>query len=322
MTEEVRVKKRKKKKKKSNVWKWLLGTLAVLLIVGGIFAFYVFKQVTDTAKEIHEPIEDRPASEKRGEEGHVDVEKSQPFSILILGVDERANDAGRSDTMIVMTVNPNTNSSKMVSIPRDTYTEIIGKGINDKINHSYAFGGVKMAMDTTENLLDIPIDYVVQVNMESFKDIVDAVGGITVSNNFAFSSGGFNFPEGKISLSGDEALAFVRMRKQDPNGDFGRQDRQKQVIQGVMREGLSADAVLKLNSILDAVGDNVRTNMAYSEMKDVQANYRSAAGQIDQLYFKQGTGETISGIWYYMMNDAELNTVKQELKSHLELDQE
>lgn len=319
MTEGVQVRKRKKKRIKNAAWKWILGILALILLVGAMYFIYVYKQVTDTAKEIHEPLVDRPASEKRGDEGHVDVEKAQPFSILILGVDARANDAGRSDTMVVMTVNPNTGSSKMVSIPRDTYTEIVGKGINDKINHSYAFGGVKMALETTENLLDIPIDYVVQVNMESFKDIVDAVGGITLNNSFSFSEGGYNFPEGKITLNGDEALTYVRMRKQDPSGDFGRQDRQKQVIQGVIRESMSVNSVLKLNSILDAVGDNVRTNMAYSEMLDVQTNYRSAAGQIDQLYFTQGVGETINGIWYYRMNEEELAKVSSELKQHLQL---
>lgn len=318
MSERVRVKKRKKKK--SKVLKWVLGIIGVFLLIGGVFAFYIFKQVTDTAKEIHEPIADRPVSEKREEGKHVEVEKGQPFSVLVLGVDEREGDAGRSDTMIVMTVNPNTNSSKMVSIPRDTYTEIVGRGIQDKINHSYAFGGVKMAMDTTENLLDIPIDYVVQVNMESFKDIVDAVGGITVNNTLNFTEAGFTYPEGKISLTGEEALAYVRMRKQDPNGDFGRQDRQKQVIQGVIREGMSVNSVLKLNAILDSVGENVRTNMAYNEMVDVQSNYRSAAGQIDQLYFERGTGETINGIWYYIMNEEELSAVKNELKTHLELE--
>ena len=306
-------------KKKRKPWKWVLGILALVLVAGGVYAAFVYKQVTDTAKGIVEPIEDYEPSEKRGNE-HVDVEKSQPFSMLILGVDAREGDSGRSDTMIVMTVNPNTGSSKMVSIPRDTYTEIIGRGNMDKINHSFAFGGVKMAMDTTENLLDIPIDYVVQVNMESFKDIVDAVGGITVNNGFAFSEGGHSFAEGEISLNGEEALAYVRMRKQDPNGDFGRQDRQKQVIQGVVREGMSVNAILKLNAVLDSVGDNVRTNMSYPEMRDVQANYRSAAGQIDQLYFKNGRGETINSIWYYIMDDQELASVQQELKTHLELE--
>lgn len=89
--------------------------------------------------------------------------------------------------MIVLTVNPNDKSMQMVSIPRDTRTEIIGKGFDDKINHAYAFGGPEMSIATVENFLDIPIDYFVQVNMESFKDIVDAVGGVTVNNKLEFS---------------------------------------------------------------------------------------------------------------------------------------
>src|SRR5690606_29205840 len=107
-------------------------------------------------------------------------------------------------------------SMKMVSIPRDTRTEIIGKGFQDKINHAYAFGGPEMAIDTVENFLDIPIDYFVQVNMESFKDIVDAVGGVTVNNSFSFNAGGYTFNEGQISLNGAEALAYSRMRYEDP----------------------------------------------------------------------------------------------------------
>src|SRR5690606_27392907 len=132
---------------------------------------------------------------------------------------------------IVLTVNPNKESIQMVSIPRDTRTEIIGKGFEDKINHAYAFGGMEMAIDTVENFLDIPIDYYVQVNMEGFKDLIDAVGGVTVENDLAFTQDGYHFPEGTITLYGDEALAFVRMRKNDPRGEFGRQLRQRQIIE-------------------------------------------------------------------------------------------
>lgn len=318
MEEIVQVKNGKKKKRK--VWKWIVISIVIFLILLGIFLAYTYQQVTDTAKEIYEPIEDREASDKR-DDRHVEVKKSLPFSVLILGVDERENDAGRSDTMIVMTVNPTLGSSKMVSIPRDTYTEIVGKGIKDKINHSYAFGGVRMAKETTEELLDIPIDYVVQVNMEGFKEIVDAVGGIEVNNGLPFESEGFQFPKGSIGLNGEEALAFVRMRYEDPDGDFGRQNRQKQVIQAIISEGISVNSVLKLNAILEAVGENVRTNMTYAEIRDVPANYRSAAGHIDQLYFESGTSSRIDGIWYYLMDEQELVTVSDELKDHLNLEE-
>ena len=87
-----------------------------------------------------------------------------------------------------------------------------GKGTEDKINHAYAFGGVEMSMNTVEKFLDIPIDYYVKMNMEGFKDIVDSVGGITVNNDLDFTVGKVHYPKGEISLNGEDALSFARMR--------------------------------------------------------------------------------------------------------------
>jgi LCP family protein required for cell wall assembly len=303
-------------RKKKKIWPWILGIIGVLVVAVVVYGFIVYKGLTDTAKGIHEPI-DRELSDKRATP--VAFEKKEPFSVLVLGVDEREGDKGRSDTMIVLTVNPKLKSSKMVSIPRDTYTEIVGKGVQDKINHAYAFGGTEMSMASIENLLDIPIDYVVQVNMESFKDIVDAVGGIQVTNTLDFNVGNYSFPKGVVKLNGEEALSFVRMRYEDPRGDFGRQDRQKQVIQAVMREGASLNSLVNYKSIFGAIGDNVKTNMTFDEMTDVQSKYRDAFGKVDQLYIKEGQGKKINGIYYYIMNDAELQNVQGELKAHLEL---
>ena len=103
---------------------------------------------------------------------------------------------------MVITLNPKNNSMKTVSIPRDTYTEIVGKGKNDKINHAYAFGGVDMSVSTVEKFLNIPINYYVEVNMEGFKDIVDAVGGVDVNNDLEFTADGHHFIKGNIHLTG------------------------------------------------------------------------------------------------------------------------
>ena len=225
---------RRDKKNKKKKWPWIVGILGLIVVGLGIYLFTVYNSFTNTLEEIHEPIErDRPIDQE------VSLGDQDPFSVLLLGVDEREDDRGRSDTVVVMTVNPAEGSTKMVSIPRDTYTEIVGRGTTDKINHAYAFGGIEMSMATVENLLDIPIDYVMQVNMEGFKDIVDAVGGVEVNNTLAFDG----YAEGTIQLDGDEALGYVRMRKQDPEGDFGRQDRQKQVIQGIMKKGASVNSL-------------------------------------------------------------------------------
>lgn len=302
--------------KKKRKWpKYLLIGFLLLLVVGGIYAYSVYSDFTKAIDTMHEPVERAQPSVERT--NVVQFAEQDPFSVLLLGVDEREDDRGRSDTMVVMTVNPELDSTKMVSIPRDTYTEIVGRGTMDKINHAYAFGGIEMSMDTTENLLDIPIDYVVQVNMEGFEDIVDAVDGVEVNNAMAFDG----FAAGTIELDGEEALDFVRMRYEDPRGDFGRQDRQKQVIQGVMRKGASINSLWNYKDIFDALGQNVRTNMTFDEMVDVQRNYQSAVTNVEQMIVEDGTGETINGIWYYMMNDAELAEITATLKEHLELEE-
>lgn len=301
---------RKKKKK----WPWVLG---ILFLLGAAYLLSIYFSFSSALKDINSPIE-REISDMRVDE--VNLDNKQPFSVLMLGVDARAGDAGRSDTIIVMTVNPTDKSTKMVSIPRDTYTEIVGKGNKDKINHAYAFGGIEMSMATVENLLDIPIDYVTKVNMEGFEDLVDAVGGVNVNNTLDFSMDKFDYPVGNITLNGEEALSYVRMRYDDPGGDFGRQDRQKQVIQGIMKEGASVKSLLNYRSIFNALGANVQTNMTFDEMVDVQKNYRDAVGKIDQLYFEKGTGGKLNdGVWYYNMNEAELAEVQGLLKEHLEI---
>lgn len=292
--------------------RWVTRSMAFLFLAGVVYLVILFPKASNTLDEIHQPIA-REASPMREEK--VVLEEKNPISVLLLGVDEREDDRGRSDTMIVLTINPTDNSTKMVSIPRDTYTEIVGLDKLDKINHAYAFGGIDMSLDTTEKLLDIPIDYVVQLNMEGFKDVIDALDGITVDNAFAFD----DFKKGELTLTGDQALDFVQMRKQDPNGDFGRQDRQKQVIQSIMSEAVSATTLFNYPKIFDALGSNVKTNMEFSEMIDIQKNYRSASTDVEQLVFEKGYGETIGGIWYYMMDQEELSAVKAELKGHLGL---
>lgn len=301
--------------KKKRKWpKYVLIALLLAVIAGGIYVYSVYSNFTDTIDTMHEPVEREKPSVERTK--IVEFDQQDPFSVLLLGVDEREDDRGRSDTMVVMTVNPETQSTKMVSIPRDTYTEIVGRGTTDKINHAYAFGGIEMSMNTTENLLDIPIDYVVQVNMEGFEDIVDAVDGVDVNNPMAFD----DFAQGEIHLNGEQALDYVQMRKQDPRGDFGRQDRQKQVIQGIMKKGASINSLWNYKDIFDALGQNVRTNMTFDEMVDVQRNYQDAVTNVDQMIVEDGYGETINGIWYYMMDDAELAEIQSTLKEHLELE--
>lgn len=296
------------------ILKW--GSIFTLAIgfVCFVITYQVYSDMKSTAKQLYKPIT-HAISEKRDEP--INIAIKEPFSALILGVDEREGDAGRSDTMIVLTVNPTLETTKMISIPRDTYTEIIGKNFKDKINHAYAFGGIEMSMKTVENLLDIPIDYVAQVNMDGFKDIINIVGGISVENSLPFQYDGDDFPIGELELDGDSALKFVRMRYDDPNGDFGRQNRQKEVIKGVLNEATALSTVLNYKSIFKTLEDNVAINVEFDDLMKIGKNYSSSFKTIEQLYLNNGSSSMMNGIYYYIPNEQELTAVQNILKEHL-----
>lgn len=304
-----------KKKKKKRTWLKVVGIIVLLFILaGGAFAYSVWNSLTNTVDTMHTPI-DR-TTDKRTKD--LALSDQEPFSMLMLGVDERDGDKGRSDTMIVLTVNPQKKSVKMLSIPRDTRTEIVGHGTQDKINHAFAFGGAKMSMDTVENFLDIPIDYYMKINMEGFKDIVDAVGGVTVQNDMDFTSDGIHFAKGTHTLNGKEALAYSRMRHDDPSGDFGRQSRQRAIIEAVIKEGASLSSLTKYDEVFAALGNNIQTNLTFDDMMDIQKNYRDASKSITQSSIN-GNGTKIDGIYYYIVSDEEKEKVQSELKEQLSI---
>ncbi|MBO5588864.1 MAG: LCP family protein, partial [Anaerovibrio sp.] len=99
--------------------------------------------------------------------------------IMIMGVDRRSDDMGRSDTLMVLTVNKDTGKTELMSLPRDTRVKIEGHGY-DKINHAYAYGGHKLTRATVENLLGIPMDYYALIDLRSFEDIIDTLDGIDI----------------------------------------------------------------------------------------------------------------------------------------------
>ena len=127
----------------------------LLFIIGAMLTFFYFES-KQLAKDIHDPLGFTPNTKLKNKE---------PIAILLLGVDERPDDPGRSDTMIVMTVNPYNERLTLVSLPRDMYVEIPGREGKDKLNHAYMYGDIPLTTKTIEKLLRIPIDYSIQVNM-------------------------------------------------------------------------------------------------------------------------------------------------------------
>lgn len=247
---------------------------------------------------------------------HPDLDRHEPFCILLLGVDERKGDRGRSDTMILISVNPAKQSALAISIPRDTRMLLPERESYDKINHAYAFGGTALSVAAVERLFGVPIAYYMKTNMEGIVDIVDTLGGVKVNNPWAFDFEGASFPKGELNLGGYETLLYVRMRYEDPKGDFGRTQRQREVLSTLVDQVASFRSLGKLPHILSRLSEDVRTNLTSGAMLDLATDYRPAIEQVDTMYLS-GTGKKIKGIYYYTVEPEERQRIQSLILAHL-----
>lgn len=304
-------------------WKKVVIGLLILLnlFIGGITYYAV--QVTNDASKMISNIRQtvKRTSLKRESGDKPNIDNAEPFSILLAGIDTGdlgRSDQGRSDSMMVVTINPKQKKSTIVSLDRDILTKIVGYGTNDKLNHAYAFGGVKMSMDTIETLLDIPLDHYVSINMRGLKDLIDAVGGIEVNNKIDFTLDGIHVEKGKQTLDGEKGLAYARMRYEDPEGDVGRQKRQREVVTKILRKAMSINGVGNYRKILKAVEKNMKTDLDWDDMMDIGTNYLSAFDTIKQKQLV-GKSQMIDEIYYQILGVNELLDIQNTLKKQLEI---
>lgn len=170
----------------------------------------------------------------------------------------------------------------------------------------------------------VPVDYFISINMEGFKDLVDAVGGITVTNDIDLTEVNSKFVKGQITLNGTDALQYVRIRHEDPRGDFGRQDRQRDVIIGIASKVISSSGVSNFESIMKAVGDNFQTNMTLSDITTMATNYSSVLKNVDSQELK-GEGEMIYSesygfdLYYFAPDQTDLERVITMFKKSLDI---
>lgn len=254
------------------------------------------------------------------------IAAKKPISILVLGVDqglEGRNDKGNSDTIILVTVNPTTKKATMTSIPRDTLTEILGETSNTsyymfKVNSAYQFGGSSGSVKTVSAMLNVPINYYVEVNMKALESLVNALGGVDVNVPFSFSYDWCDFKKGKQHLDGRHAIAYARMRYDDPRGDYGRQLRQRKIIQAVVKKGLSVNGLVNYQKLLKVFAKYVKTNLTFGDMTSLAINYRSAASNISSGYI-QGHDATISGTSLQIASTEELQKWSNKLRKSLGL---
>jgi len=273
---------------------------------------------------LNQAIHDSDRTDEATKATQEKIKNNKPISIAIFGVDsdvKRAeeNMGQRTDTLLIASINPEKNKTKLISIPRDMNSNIPEVAGNQKIAHAYAYGGPKTAMATLRQNLDVPVDAYVTLDMDGFKKMIDIFDGVTVTSNATFSYNGSSFKEGqKVKLDGDKALNYVRSRKEEgAGGDEGRTERQRQVIDALSKKANGSSNLFKLNKILKVSEENVKTDLNVGDLKSLYSNYKDATESIDK---ESIDGENLiesDGVWYFEPNEEDKNVKINVYKNNL-----
>lgn len=188
--------------------------------------------------------------------------------MLILGVDERDRDTGRSDTVMLATINPETKQAALLSFPRDMWVYVPGHG-QDKINHAYKYGGVQLSKETVEQLLGLSVDHYARMDFAGFKDIVDVLGGVEMDVEMPMhwddrrGNLHIHLSPGMQHLDGEQAMGYVRYRL---DSDYQRIKRQQHFMRALMEQKLKAKNIPRLLRVLPRIADMLETDMSEREL--------------------------------------------------------
>jgi LCP family protein required for cell wall assembly len=176
-----------------------------------------------------------------------DPDEGDPVNVLLLGSDSRAEGGSlltelgdRADTIMVVHIPADRETVHVMSIMRDSWVEIPGQGMH-KVNAALALGGVPLMVQTVEGIVDQRIDHVAVIDFEGFTGLTEALGGVTLQNDIAFSQGDYDFPAGEITVAGDEALAYVRARYPFSDGDYQRSHNQRALLRGAIEQMMTRE---------------------------------------------------------------------------------
>lgn len=280
---------------------------------------------------------------------------SEPFTLLIMGVDSSSNSLKKSnsfngDTLMLITFNPNTMNATILSIPRDTRVPIVctKSKAKNKINSTGAYGA-DCVMDTITNFTGIEIDYWVKVNFQGVISLVDALGGIDVDIPYAFCESdskrrfGNNtifLEKGPQTLNGEQTLAFARNRHTWPkycgkkysnytSNDFIRGQNQQQIVKGAVNKLKNIRSLSDIYKILDIVGDNIDTNIdkdtmitGFDTFKNIIFNSKNINNDDfigTQRLYLSGSDNMINGIYYFEYSTQSLKEIVDAMKINLEI---
>ncbi|MEK4394318.1 LCP family protein [Mammaliicoccus sp. FSL K6-3158] len=298
----------------------------VLMILPVVFGLMLY---LETKGAINDSFLDSKKSKSSLRDKPVDPSLDH-VSVLFLGVDDstsrreggqKANQS-RTDAMIYTTFNRDKKQIRMVSIPRDTLSYIPAVKYYDKITHAHAIDGPEGSMESVESTLNVPVDYYARINMEAFVEVVDELGGIEYNVPFDLNEpntedkGRIKVKKGKRNLSGDEALAVVRSRKQD--SDLERGKRQMEMIKAIIKKAQETNSINKLDDLVKIVGKNAKHNFSFEDIQNLATTYSSSKVKIKTEQVT-GTDANFNGVYFFNPDLDNLLELSNKLRKDLNL---
>lgn len=299
---------RRERRKKNRVWPWVLLVLCFIAAAaaGALFA--------------SNSLLDRNGS--LAEDGLMTAKDKS--TIMIMGVDTREDDVGRSDTLMLATIDPKKDQAALLSIPRDTRVKIKGHGF-DKINAAYAYGGERLTQSTVENFLGVNVDHYIVINTHAFQKIIDALGGIDINVEKRMyyedpwdDDGGLliDLQPGMQHMDGKTAVTYVRYRDQE--GDIGRIKRQQKFVAACMDKLTSPSIIPKLPAVIREVINSVKTDLSVRQLLEFAGTLKESRKNGLKTDMVPGKPLYINGVSYWIPDIAELRaTLANTLGLHL-----
>jgi len=298
--------------------------LSLIIVLTTLYGFSLYNKYQETLKKIS-IIDETEELPKDNEDSPVKSE--EPFILLIYGISARmdSNEIGHSDTMMLALVDPQEVSVQLISIPRDSYVEIPGYGMN-KINVAYPYGGSKLMIETLESWLSIDISGYVSINFKGFIDLIDLFEGIELEVNRVMryddpiDGTSIKLSPGLQVLDGKNALDFVRFRHSNDgrhDSDYDRMERQQQALKALANKLTFMKSLPKLFNIMDILSDNVKTSLSPKRTEELIKTFRNIKPQNIETDSIRGGGHKIDDVWYELIPDDELIRIKELLEEFL-----
>jgi len=310
--------KKGKKKRKKRLLTFVLLPILVLVLGATAYGAFLYNKAESVMNKSYKPVE------RTSKIAYKNVSPDNT-SILFIGVDDstkRKETNSRSDALMLATFNKKNHSVKLLSIPRDSYVHIPEKNIYTKITHAHAYGGVKLTLETVEELVDVPIDNYVEMNFNAFMDVINALGGVDVNVPYTFSEqdshdrkGAITLQKGMQHLNGEQALAFARTRHYD--SDIYRGGRQQEIVKAILSRATSFKSIGTYSNVIEAIGKNMTTDLTFDKMASFLSYLQAGTGLKTESLTIKGSDSYINRVYYYQLDKTSLEETKQILKNQL-----